>query len=293
MRKIVLSVITLLIALTLFAVPALGADWWASNTENFESDTAGSDPSETWYTYTDSAWDYVFVNESDYRSSNHSYELNDTDGVSHFAWFNWTGDDFDYFELYFKIDNSTHEEINIYLGHTAGISNEVKIVGKQSYEPCVLYSNYTTTAWNKTISNNTWWRLRWDFNYTTDTIQCRLYNNASADQTSTDSTWLLSDPEAGALTITDFTGIGFTGTSGKPVQIFVDDMTIGQLQLSTRLRDNEGIGNLALIILLSSVIIIGFVLEAYRIATGSVKDIKELFMLVMLVVFLIIIMSLI
>jgi len=195
-------------------------------TENYESDTAGSDPSESWYTYTDTAWDYVFVNETDYRTANHSYEINDTDGNTHWTWYNWTSEAHTYYELYFKIDNSTHTDIGLTMEHSAGSSTDVRIYGKGTIEPYVSFSNYSTVRWNNTISNNTWWRLRWDFNYTDNTVRCRLYNNASVDQTATNSTWLLADPETGPIDITDTTGLYIWGSTGKSVQIYFDDMTL-------------------------------------------------------------------
>lgn len=281
-----------MIAISLFSIPVLGADWWTHNTENFENDTAGADPTG-FYTYLDTAWDYVFVNDTDCRSSNHSYEINDTDGVGHHTWFNWTADSHDYFELYFKIDNSTHDEINFYIGHTAGIGNEVKILGKQTVEPYVIYSNYTTEGWNRTISNNTWWRIRWDFNYTSNEIQCRLYNNASAEQTSGNNTWLLADPEVGALNIADTSGLGILGASGKSVQIWFDDIQLSELQESTHLRDNDNLSaqQVLLVIFLGIVVCLVFLYEGMRLMNGDIKDYKELVSAVVMVMILIVIMS--
>lgn len=269
MRTKTILLATIMLVLFSLLIPSALGSWLVTDTENFESDTAGSDPSG-FYTYTDSAWDYVFVNETDYRTSNHSYEINDTDGVSHWSWFNWTASTHDYFELYFKIDNSTHEEISLYIGHTAGVGNEVKIVGQQTYEPCVVYSNYTTTAWNITISNNTWWRIRWDFNYTTNEIQCRLYNNASVDQTASNDTWLSADPESGALNIADTTGLGIYGASGKPVQIWFDDLKIEELTYGSRMRDVADVPDWAPGLLIT-ITILAFIILLWKDISQGIK----------------------
>jgi len=259
MRKIKLIIVfSIFVALLSMNVAAT-----TTNTENFENDTAGSDPAASWYTYTDEAWDYVFVNETDYRSSNHSYEVNDTDPAGLWSWFNWTGTDLTYFELYFKIDNSTHDLVVLNMAHTAGLSTNISIYGKTgAVEPYVTYSNATTTLWNNTISNNTWWKLRWDFNYTDDTVRCRLFDNSSHDNTSTNDTWL----QAGLVTdidITDSTGLNIMGVDDYAVQIWFDDFALYDAYTAPTSLDNIITSIQALVTVVVVLGLMGIVVKAF------------------------------
>jgi hypothetical protein len=273
-----------------------GADWWTNYSETFEDDTAGTDPSASWYTFTDTAWaTATTVAEDVYRTGNHSYEIDDTDGNNDYTYFNWTSDTHNYFQFYFKIDNSTHETISFTPTCSLGIIGaDVTIYGMGAIEPYIKFENFTGVKGfaNYTISNDTWYLLRWDFNYTTHEIKVSVYDNNSVLKT---SGWVRSEAETGNVDYVDSTGMYIWGTNGKDVQIWFDDMQLSELQDSQRLRDSDSFGaiQLALILLILPVLVLVLLYKFYVMFFDKKKkpELNDLIVVVITIVMLVVIAS--
>ena len=220
--KIILALL-IMEMLTLLSFGA-GAYTYFNQTETFESDTAGSNPSETWYTFNELGLDTSDVANVGRGSSTKSLQVNDTDPDSEFCWFNMsTADNFSYAEFYFKIDNTTHNESRIYSvdsADTALARFDIISHGDTSYVTC---RNYTSILWNGTITNNTWYRLRWTFNDTSNYIKGDLFNNAG---TSLNSSWFPCTTASGTYNYADFDGMQIGGDNDEWIFLYIDDFKV-------------------------------------------------------------------
>lgn len=261
-KKSIFLLIGIIFYLT-FAMIAGAVDITDDYSENFENDTAGSDPSESWYTYIDSAWDTVQVDEIFYRSANHSYNIEDENGLGDFSHFNWTSANTNYLEFYFLIHNDSHDYGCVCPSHTAGSRGVgINIYGNLTYEPTVRFMNYTITAFNLTISNNTWYRCRFDFNYSTDEIRCRIYDNSSVLKA---DDWLLADPEAGAYDFSDVTGMAILSGNSQSSSMYFDNIVMSYTYEYTMEASSP-----------NYLLVIGLVLLALVILFAAIKSVETI-----------------
>lgn len=198
----------------------------ATNTETFETDTNESNPEDTWYTYTESGWGWANVtNETGRGTSSNSFFINDSSGGIDFSNFTFTANDFEYFQTWFMWDNTSHNFTRInYLDEDIAIVGMFDVGG-------TVYDNRTQTvgfsngsiSWNSSaLDNNTWYQVRADFNWTTNTIRGRLFDTAGT--TLNDSGYIpMGDA---SLTSNNLSKINFSAHTSNPAYIWFDDFTL-------------------------------------------------------------------
>lgn len=221
---VVISMILLVVGLfTVFVITSetedqLIIDESATYSETFETDTANSNPSDTWYTYAEVGWDFANTSASANYSGSQSYLINDTNGAGNYTYFNVTARNYSYFEYYFKIDNTSHNTTITYLLDSAGDS----IIRVDINTGQVLFRNYTTVGFTGSILNNTWYKLRFDFNSTTNMVRCRLINTTATQNDS----WLLSSNASGTVDFSDFKTFKLGGYTGNRTKLWIDSMIL-------------------------------------------------------------------
>lgn len=223
------KIILMMLVLELLVVGGLGsAASYFNQTEDFEEDTVGSDPSETWYTYEETAsFNFSNVVSGGYAGSN-GFRVNDTDPYLKGCWFNFTSDNYSYVEFYFKIDNSTHNQSRIFaydsVGTTLGrFEIRVNRTGVTDYN-YVLFKNYSGVAyWNGTITNDTWYRLRFTFNVTSNYLGGTLYNAAG---TVLNTSWFEAEYASGAYDYSNFYGLQISGINNDFMYIWFDNIKL-------------------------------------------------------------------
>jgi len=216
-RKIMLFV--LLIGMMFFTSIVLGAT--INRQETFEDDTYGENPSSIWYTYAEMGFDWANINNTGHSGSK-SYLINDTDGGTidtDKSSFNFTSNTYEYFSFWFKWDNTSHNESYGLLDSTDGYILDINF--GDDLERIRVY-NYTTTCIDRLLDNNSWYKLRFDFNYTTHEVRCRLYN----ETTLLNDSWIRAEVEAGVVDFTDF--ISFINYASADDQMFLyfDDLAL-------------------------------------------------------------------
>jgi hypothetical protein len=209
---LMLLIFSILTATFAGAAPAEAA---VNYPETFETDTVGSNPSASWYTYTESGWEYANVNDTVARDTQ-SMRFNDTSGSdpAETAWFNWSTDEFDYLEFYFYVNTTNNNDTRIYILDGANAWGRVDL-----NDTHILIRNGTglSIAAEQVLTTETWYRVRFDFNYTTNYCRVRLYNGTTLENDS----WA----DAGGAR-TGVTGLNFQSYNGKKSHIYVDDITV-------------------------------------------------------------------
>ena len=192
-------------------------------TETFETDAAGSNPAATWYTYAETGFDTAEVVADGRGSSVRSYRINDTDGgniTTDKSSFNFTSHNYSYFEFWFKWDNTSHNRSYGLIDSTDGYVIDIDF--GMDAETIKVY-NYTAIAVQRALTNNTWYRLRFDFNYSTFEVRTRLFNSAG---TSLNDSWLRAEAETGVTNFTDITSFILFASADDQMCIQYDDMSI-------------------------------------------------------------------
>lgn len=203
-----------------------------TKTETFETDTDDIDPSESWYTYTETGLDWANVDGSVGRgSSSKSYRINDTDGgniSTDISSFTFTARNYTYFSFWFKWDSTNHNRSYGILDSTNGYILDIDF-GKDAER--IVVSNYSVVAIERSLTNDTWYQLRFDFNYSTNEIRCRLYNTTDL----LNDTWIRAESETGYVDFDDFTAfINFASADDKMYLYFDDFETFYQVTFSTK-----------------------------------------------------------
>jgi len=191
--------------------------------ETFETDAAGNNPAATWYTYAEMGFDTAEVVADGRGSSVRSYRINDTDGGNintDKSSFNFTSHNYSYFEFWFKWDNTSHNRSYGLIDSTNGYVLDIDF--GMDAETLKVY-NYTAVAVQRALTNNTWYRLRFDFNYSTFEVRTRLFNSAG---TSLNDSWLRADAETGFTNFTDITSFILFASANDQMYIQYDDMSI-------------------------------------------------------------------
>lgn len=217
----------LVLELMILATTAGAAISYFNQTETFEGENADEDPSDTWYSYTDLGVEYANVTSDTSYAGTKCFRMNDstvTDGDV--AYFNVTeAANYSYLEFYFKVDNTTHNESRIYCIDSAGTALarfDITVDSDEAYN--VSYKNYTTTIWTKqSLVNNTWYKLRWDFNVTSDEIRGRLFNAAG---TTLNDSWCPIEDGSGAYDYSNFKSLGVYGVDDEDIYIHLDNIKL-------------------------------------------------------------------
>jgi len=283
--------LSLLIAFSMMALPALGYTHPAvSHSESFEDpDTVHTNPSDSWYSYSENGWDYANVS-SDANApldvEGQCFLINDTDGDGDYNIFDFADMNYSYFEFWLKVDNSSHNETNV----TLYDSSLDLIVAFNITTDWVYCYNDAGNIWSEAILNNTWYKIRTTFNWTDNTVYSEIgdaniagvYDGADASaHTDFDST-----------DIDDLNLVNMSGTAGESAYLFIDDMKVSRSSWNenTRLRDEFTGTNLLLVIFLGIAVLLIFVFLAMEIIDGK-PDMKRLLTMLVAVIIMVIAMG--
>ena len=256
-----------------------------SNVETFETDTNGSAPASDWYTYTDTGWEFANVtNQTGRGTSSNSFRVNDTtSGGGDYANFTFTTNDYDYFEMYFKWNNQTNFQNmtrSLFVDVDGAIIGGYNITGNatnitSSANNTVSFFNNTATGsdwagkggWNSTeLTNDTWYRVRTDFNWSDNTIRGRLYSNAGT--LLNDSNYI--NMSTGSLVSNNLKTLSITGLAANTSHIWYDDFTLYHSEIA-RYTDISTTAN-AVFNIIGIILIIGSILLIIGMASKYYRD---------------------
>jgi len=212
--KIFMLVFTLMTLCIGSVIPVVLSATTNTYTEDFEDDTVDSNPSDSFYTYSENGWDYANVTNSSYHAGSKSFRINTTNGANSWSLFNFKSDDYEYMKIWFKIDNTSHNITYIDVEKANGDSLFVMHVNTTS----IYFGSDSKATWTNAITNNSWYMLRFDFNYSSNTVRGRLYNQSGG---------LLKDGwyDTG-LVFTEINYLNLSGTSGNTAYIYFDDILL-------------------------------------------------------------------
>ena len=208
------------------------------STDDFEDDSNNTSPSEDWYSYTTIGWNYSNTSTADAHGGSRSFRINDTDGVDGHTWFNATANTYDYFEFWFKVINTTQNDIRIYFIDSGG--NAICRFDIVTYDAGTYgwFRNYTTVLFNASLVNDTWYRFKIDFNYSTNMMQGAVYNSGG---TMINRTWGLATDGSGTVDYSNFMSFNINGYTGKTTYLYVDDLNLAYTWVNPNQATNDAI----------------------------------------------------
>ena len=278
--------------MTLFTMNAVaGGNVYTDYTETFETDTHGADPAGgDWYTYGETdGFDWANVDNTYPRNGANSFLINDTVGATTDKVFlNFTDNTVSMFSFWFKWNNGSHNQTYGMLSSTAGGFVDIDFgndIGKLK-----VYT-YDTTYIETFLENQTWYRLRFDMNYTNDKVRIRLYSNASAVL---NDTWATPNNEvSGDLNIADLTSFTLYGATDDWANLYFDDLAFQTYYVSGHLRDTDGLSasEILLIVFLGIAVMLVIAMMAIELINNPKPDIKRLFYMLIAVVIMVIAMG--
>lgn len=228
MKKTTKTIVLLFMVSMLMLVVPLAVASTTTYEEDFEDDTVDANPSESWYSYTETGWTYANATDIAGYNSDQSYLINDENGTGNGTIFDVDNRDYDIFELDFKLNTTNHTEVwvNIY-----GVNSASYPVCSWNISDtdCTFYVQTTdcgfdlTEIWTVPINNNTWYRIRAEFNYNTHRITGEIWDEMHG---------VAGIPEqmreGAGETCHNFEQVDkvvIPGTSNGDVYIFFDDLT--------------------------------------------------------------------
>jgi hypothetical protein len=201
------------------AQPALDYD------ETFETDTNNANPSESWYTYTETGWEYANATTGLGRgASSRSYRINDSNGAGNSSTFTVTANNFNYFEAWFLYDNTSHNVItvSVYSSTTELAKFIINATVNASIDDYCLFQNNTAgSGFNETLANGTWYKIRFTLNYSDNTVYGQIFNST---EDALNNSWVSAFD--GASSFTTISSIQISGSSGHGSYIWFDDFNL-------------------------------------------------------------------
>jgi len=168
-----------------------------NNNEDYEDDTVDANPSGSWYTYGESGIQWANVTDLSgspvpASSSDQSFLMNTTSDTTGGVLYDVTDSNYSYMQLDVKIDNTSHNysmitigtwvDHEFYTGNGAFAWWEIDNTGDDARiifsTITVLDGNVTTEIYNHTIDNDTWYRLKAEFNYDNYSVHGYLYKES-------------------------------------------------------------------------------------------------------------------
>jgi hypothetical protein len=220
-NKIILG---LMLVYLIFAV-GVSAD--ITYVENFEDDTVGLNPSASWYTYTETSMINASVSDEVAHDGVNCFLINDT---MREAWTNYAEFQYDMqfpyksFEFYFYMNDTLHNYSEIRLMDN-GRTNTIVYINITDTN---LYVNNSAdllpTIYGSSISEDTWYGIHIDFNWTDDTVFVELLNSAGTVLDDSNAWVDMGDPESG-YDFTELEYINITQEDAVPVYLGIDGFT--------------------------------------------------------------------
>jgi len=239
MKKVIHSRILLFlfsIMLIMMIIPSASATIYS--TDDFEADTTGANPSDSWYTYSEDQ-DFLVdnVTASVGYGGTKAFYLNDSNDavVAHSNFTIDTTTYYDNFRFRFSIsDADFHYKINMTI-----LDSSSQVLGYSVIMNTTLYFNNSGgNIMSVTIENVSWYLLYIDFNLTTDRIGCYVYNES-------DSSTLLGygwgDMEDGAGIYSDVKSMRFTSDASQNSSIYIDDLRLAYTYINPNTANNLAI----------------------------------------------------
>lgn len=224
MNKKMLIGICIFASLILMLIPTVNAGVENTTyTDSFETDTKNTNPTADWYTYEETGFAYANVTDLTHRTAGdlQGFSINDTSSAStERCYFNFTSHAYDYFEFYFKWDNYTGNITYGALSSTDGALIDIKF--SPTTDTLEVY-NYTKKGILRVLSNQTWYKLKIIFDYSNNTINARLYDNASV---LLNNSWMEPYFETGLTTFTDVTSFWLYGSTGVSASLDLDEFAL-------------------------------------------------------------------
>jgi len=222
--------------LIMMIIPSASATIYS--TDDFEADTTGANPSDSWYTYSEDQ-DFLVdnVTASVGYGGTKAFYLNDSNDavVAHSNFTIDTTTYYDNFRFRFSIsDADFHYKINMTI-----LDSSSQVLGYSVIMNTTLYFNNSGgNIMSVTIENVSWYLLYIDFNLTTDRIGCYVYNES-------DSSTLLGygwgDMEDGAGIYSDVKSMRFTSDASQNSSIYIDDLRLAYTYINPNTANNLAI----------------------------------------------------
>jgi len=295
-KKTIFCLMMVLTFSLLFASVASATDS-VSHEETYETDTAGADPSASWYTYGDSGIQWANVTDSDAYAGSQSFLMNTTSDTSGGALYDVVDSSYEFIELDVKIDTSQHNfsmitvgtwiDHELYTGHGAFCFWRIGTYdGGENYNIdfhviTTTEGNVTTEIYNESINNNTWYRLRAEFNYDNYQVTGKIYNEEGVAGT---PVLMASDSATCSIPFTNITqsfwAIPENTHGADSCYIFFDDFTLGTIysESAGEIINEFGLGTYLVMMGLS---VLTILVVAFMFKSGSV-DIDFIFMLLLI-----------
>ena len=180
-------ILVMAVSAMLALVPAIAAspvNW----KENFDNDPLQGDPGSGGYSYFEKGWPYAAVTDNRTGPAGAKVYVANQTVVASLATtcitaFNVTNRSYDFFEFWFSPEGSTNNATIFELWD--GIH---RLVWCNISKTTVKFYNATNVKKvEQIIANNTWYLVRFDFNYTLDTVRISLWNTTRT--TRLNGTW--------------------------------------------------------------------------------------------------------
>jgi len=216
------------IMLVLMVIPTANATIYY--TEDFEDDTADSNPDDSWYTYTESGFQISDVTTNSSRDGTNGFLIFDDVTADAYSLFTIdTTTYYDTFIFYLNVSQANHNHLAVFFNDSGGQALAKLEINANTF----WFNNTNNPIYNSTYANNLWYRFTVDLNLTTDRIGIYIYNVTAGSAVG--SGW--GAMEDGAGTYTDFKTVKFFSTSGGTCWVGVDDMQLAY----THINPNQAI----------------------------------------------------
>ena len=196
--------------------------------ENFETDTVGQNPIASWYFYTENNTEWSNVTDEVAHDGTKSFLINDSlqeggDGNVDFAL--EIQYPYDSFEFYFLMHSDDHNYTMIRLMDNAR-TNTICFINITNTTVYVNNSaDILPTIYSTAISNDTWYGLHIDFNWSDDTVFVQFLNTGGT-VVDDSSSWIdMGDPASG-YDFTEYEYFNMTVPNGSKVWLALDGFSL-------------------------------------------------------------------
>jgi len=281
-----------IITLMIFMSPLTLADDTVTYEENFETDTPGANPDGNFYNY--SAENLTWMNVSDDTGflSSQSYLHNST-GAYGGATFDFIDDTYDYFEVNFKINDASHNFTMLSIGtwyeplSIHGAFCYFNITNSYCDFNVLTDTSTFTQIWNQSIENNTWYRLRVEFDYDSHDITGELWEEIYGVGGVPHK--LKEETQTCTISYINITqsSIGINAAHGNDsCFIYIDDIILGETSTDESSSTIDSVGIPIYIIAMGCVILVLFLIM-FMFETGQLDSTFFIYLLLCFVLIII------
>lgn len=283
----------------LFFTPLTIASDSVTYLESFEDDTVNSNPSESWYSYGESGIQWANVTDMTGFESTQSFLMNTTSDTYGGVLYDVVDSSYDYIELNVKINTSQHNFTMItvgtwidnewYTGNGAFCFWRIGTYDGDNYNIdfhviTTAEGNITSEIYNESINNNTWYRLRAEFDYDAHEVTGYIWNEEGLAGVPVQLDSNSSTCDIPFTNITQsFWAIPEHTHGADSCYIFMDDFTLGSIVADSAL---ETYGLPIYLIMMGLVILVLFII-VLMFSSGVSIDANFAISLILMFVFII------